>query len=38
MSRRNLHNRIILLNIDSHIHNISTEIREWMPKIYAIIF
>ncbi len=28
MSRRNLHNRIILLNIDSHIHNISTEIRE----------
>ncbi len=28
MSRRNLHNRIILLNIDSHIHNISTEIKE----------
>ncbi|MCL5673162.1 MAG: sigma-54 dependent transcriptional regulator [Deltaproteobacteria bacterium] len=28
MSRRNLHNRIILLNIDSHIHNISTEIRK----------
>jgi two-component system nitrogen regulation response regulator NtrX len=29
MSRRNLHNRIILLNIDSHIHhNISAEITE----------
>ncbi|MHB1679080.1 MAG: sigma-54-dependent transcriptional regulator [bacterium] len=28
MSRRNLHNRIILLNIDSHIHNISAEIKE----------
>ncbi|MHB8281345.1 MAG: sigma-54-dependent transcriptional regulator [bacterium] len=29
MSRRNLHNRIILLNIDSHIHhNISDEIKE----------
>ncbi|MHB1645966.1 MAG: sigma-54-dependent Fis family transcriptional regulator [Candidatus Acididesulfobacter diazotrophicus] len=28
MSRRNLHNRIILLNIDSHIHNINAEIKE----------
>jgi two-component system nitrogen regulation response regulator NtrX len=28
MSRRNLHNRIILLNIDNHIHNIGSEIKE----------
>ncbi len=28
MSRRNLYNRIILLNIDSNIHNISAKIKE----------